>query len=146
MSRPPIHGSAEVACLSGAPGPGPGRRDEKLALEPPELGWLLAGGTLTDHVRPRLLLWPRLALATATATAAPSESVPAAAVRQALLDARFSRPNPGANISAHIDDGTIERLPADAPRPVSAPLHDVIDTTVPCYRVAVTSDPPTLAA
>jgi hypothetical protein len=121
-----------------APDERPGLGHE-VTVEPEAIPQLLTRGSVTDHLRPRLMLWPALALG---AQVAPQPlRVEQDEMRGVLGGTRL-----------FTDDWTAE--PPDprfsgTPQLVSGALRDVsnlLAATVTCYRVAVTREPRLLAA
>jgi hypothetical protein len=128
----------EVRERLAAPDQRPGLGHE-VTVEPDEIPLLLTRGSVTDHLRPRLMLWPALSLG---AQVAPQPLRVEPDEMRGVLG--------GTALFTH--DRTAE--PADprfsgTPRLVSGALRDVANllaATVTCYRVAVTRDPRALAA
>ncbi|MBI1758166.1 MAG: hypothetical protein HYR62_02925 [Actinobacteria bacterium] len=117
-----------------------GQIRKKIAIEPPDLGRLLAGGIVTGTVRPDLVLCPYLSQADE-----PAERVPAEQMRTMLLSTRLYMHDPGTGASAHINHWLVT---GSTPDRTTAALREVVyglASVAPCYRLPVILDPAKLA-
>lgn len=138
----------ELRRLSGAPDRRPDRIGGSFLVETSETSQLLRGGTIAAVLQPRLMVWPELDLDRASAPL--PRRVVAAEVHDTLHRTRlFTASHDGAPNSEVPDVGWLhDRLLPDTPRPITTAARAVVDALtahIPCFRVAVSSDPSALA-
>lgn len=142
----PAHLLAGTGTLRSLPGlawlaPADGehhRTGAKVAIEPRHFPLLHRGGTVRDHVRPDLMLWPRRD----TTAALPPRRVPPGEVLATLRATRAFMIDTDSGRSSHVNHWLIPP-PAHTEHARGQVLRAL--AAIPCYHVAVGDDPHALA-
>ncbi|WP_156819596.1 hypothetical protein [Pseudonocardia sp. HH130630-07] len=135
-------GHPQLRTLLGAPDPRAQMTGHSVTVDPAQNAVLLAGGRLRARVRPRLMLWPQLALDRSPHTA-PGPPIARGEVRARLTRTRLFLIDPGRGPNEPTDDWLTDPTPPTEAGRMGQAFRTVVEdlAAVDCHRLYVTPDP-----